>query len=174
MQIGQLGDAARALRGPTRVIPEGEATLAFGLPEDIDGIVLQQGIGVFDEDGVVVARRHASGDLRTPDDDQRVVANFLKCDLVGAVAIRVWDVILVWLILQMLGQRDGVEAVALGLLHANVGPNRAVREDGVDVQVALERQESGYVGELDAAVVTLSALGADVRQHEQDKGTGGQ
>jgi hypothetical protein len=156
------------------VIPEGEVTLVFGLPEYIDGIVLQQGIGVFDEDGVVVPRRHASGDLRTPDDDQRVVANFLKCNLVGAVAIGVWDVILVWLILQMLGRGNGVKSVALGLLHANVRPNRAIREDGVDMQVALERQESGYIGELDAAIVILSALGADVRHHEQDKGAGDQ
>ncbi len=137
MHLGQAGDAVRPLTRPGGVVPEDEGRLEVGCPEGFHGVVREQRVRVAEEDRVDMARRHVAGDLRAVDDEQVAL---LALDVPGRqlerpVPVGVRDVILVGLVLQVLRDRDQVEAVPARLVDPDVGPDQAVGEDRVRVQV---------------------------------------
>ena len=161
MHRAQFRDAVGCLRRPHRVIPENERSLAASFSERFECVVVQQTVGVLDEDRVRVARRHAPRDLGAVDDEQIVLARVLKRELVRPVAIRVGDVVFVRLILQMLGQRDSVETVSDRLLDADVRLNGAIGEHGMLVKIALQSQIIRHIGKLDAPLFLSGSTDGD-------------
>ena len=107
---------------------------------------LLQTIHVVQEEGVEVAGGHRPGDLRRPGragfrTDRRRAWRWRTGDSRPPRRLRagrrVFDVV---------GQRDDVQAVAPGFLHADGRQDRPVGRRRVHVEVALEREEAGDVG----------------------------
>lgn len=116
-----------------------------------------------------MAGRHVPCDFRAVDDHEVVGFGGLLRNGKGAVAVGVGDVVLVRLVLQVLGERDGVHAVPQRLLHPDIGENAAVAEDRVLVKIADEGAVIGHaaridVREMDAAVVGMWVRGLGLQQ----------
>ena len=129
----------RRLAMPVGVVPEQETALRVGGADgDLDIVDLQR-VGVSDEYRIDVSRRHVAGDLGTGN-DQDVRLGHVARKLERAVPVGMGDVSGVRLVLDMLGHGHGGQPVALGLLHADIGPHAAIGEDTVRVEVHGQNQ----------------------------------
>jgi len=97
-------------------------------------------------------------------------------DLVRPVAVRVRDVVLVRLVLQVVRDGHGVEPIPDSFLRADGGPNTPVRKDRVGVEIDVQRFVALHVGKVDdpafAVVMGMGMLGegtARRREQQQEK-----
>ena len=125
-----------------------------------------QRVGVGDEHGIHVSIRGCAGDLRAGDDDQ-VRSHGRLCRLTKRdIAVRVRNEHLVWLVLQMLGDRYRVETIKQSLCDAHVGPHVAIGEHRVGVQVDDQGQVLPGVGEIDVSRLVCARAHLTVAQGE--------
>jgi hypothetical protein len=133
------------LAGPARVVPEDERALPAGRAQGLAPVLRVEGGRRLQEDGVEVPGRHLPRDLGPLYDQEVQLLPVRGRDLVRALVVR-GEVVLVGLVLDVVGDGDRVEALPPRLLGAHVGPDVAVREDGVGVEVALQGPEARDVG----------------------------
>ena len=154
--------------------------MPVGLAECIRGIIHPNGIDIFQQDGVHVARRHGPRNLRSPQDEKRHAFFFIlvrlfisvrffvfrlflllfhyffdrsHSQIVAPVAVRMRDVGDMRLVFDVIGDRKAVEPIAYRFLHADVRPDAPVGENRVGVEVANQCMVSRYIGKLDDARV---------------------
>ena len=151
------------------MIPEGESALAFDLSEDGHRVIDQELVGILEEDGIGMPRRHVSGDLGPIQDDEICVADRFDGDLIRPVSIGMRDVVFMGLIFEVVRYCNGIEPITKRFLHPDVGPDAAVGKHGVQVEIALQRLISRDVGELDASFGGVRVLGMRRRRNEQGK-----
>ena len=143
---------------PVRVVPDQEPALflRFGEPRLHGCVVVVVRVGcladrlaVADEEGVEVAGRHAARDFAAVNYQHAAGFAGRRRDFVRFVAVEVHEPP-VFLFQQagvhMVGDGDEVESLRHRLVDAGRGPYRCVREDGVYVQLSLERLVSLDVG----------------------------
>src|SRR5687767_3445788 len=91
--------------------------------------------------------RHRARDLRAFDHDDAEVLARIPRDLERAIVVR-GNIFFKRLVFDVVGDGDDIETFAPGFLGANGGPDQAVRENGVDVEVAFQRYEARNVREV--------------------------
>ena len=58
---------------------------------------------------------------------------------------------LMWLILEVLSKRNGIQSIGEGFGHANVGPYTAIAEHGMHMQIAFHNLIPRHIGKLQGA-----------------------
>ena len=181
LHFGQFGSQMRSPRRTPRVVPEHETPLRIGrgdglLCGPLGGECRQlrptapangpQRVGVGDEHGIHVSIRGCAGDLRAGDDDQ-VRSRSRLCSLTKRdIAVWVRNERLMWLVLQVLGDRHRIEPIKQSLCDAHVGPHVAIGEHRVGVQVDDQGQVLPGVGEIDVSRLVCARAHLAVAQGE--------
>ena len=143
---------------PAGVVPKDECALVEGSLDGFFEIVLVQRIGVIEEDGIEVPRRHLPGDLRTAYQQQTAGVRIELRQLVGPIVLR-RDVLTVGLVLDMIGDRKRVEALPPGFLDADRRPDGSVGEHRVHMQIAYDGDVTRHLGNADLLAHTNLSLG---------------
>jgi hypothetical protein len=82
-------------------------------------------------------------------------ASQLGGNVMGPVTVRVRNVFFVGLVFEVLGEGDGIEAIAYSLVYPNVWPNATIREDGVHMKVGHQGQVFVCIGEVDSPLIVV-------------------
>ena len=64
MKISYSSYSIFSLRSPVRMIPKSESSLIFCFLKNSQSVVLQKFICVFNENGIIMSRRHSPGNFR--------------------------------------------------------------------------------------------------------------
>ena len=145
VHFGQCGHTIGPLRSPVRVVPEYECTLFFGFPEYLHNILLVQLIYIFHKDGIEVTGRHVSGNLRSWNDQQLGAFCSLQGQFITPVPIWVRYILLMWLVLNMIGNGNHIQSIPESLLDPDTGPHIPVGKHRMHMQVTFQGQIAGNI-----------------------------
>ena len=95
-----------------------------------------------------MSRRHLASDLPTLDEDEVQFLRASRSDFIGPVHIGIY-IVFVGQVFDVVGDGKRVQTFTPNLLGANTGPYEPVGEDGVHMEIALERQIARDIRDVD-------------------------
>ncbi len=129
------------------MVPPDERPLFGRGRHAIEKIRCIEWIDIVEEERVEVPGRSVARDLRAPDQQNPAFLRAGKGDLIGPIVVR-GNIRLVRLVLDMVRDRDDVQALPPRLVHADGGPDQAIGEHRVHVQITFQGLISQDVREL--------------------------
>ena len=154
-------DPPAVSRLPVRMVPEDKRLLPIGgldrqkkllvygsLPFGLGLAFGVKCINRVEKQRVIMTRRHTARDLGGLDQQNIAITRLASCNLIRTFVVR-WNVILVRLVLDVIGDSYGIQAVSPRLVHPDCRPDSAVGENRMHVEITLERLVAGDIRDAD-------------------------